>query len=150
MNPETGTSMNTAPNDPSRLTRREALQWVIAAGAAISLPSFPALAEEAAPVTGKPYGTDPVLNRTYKAGDLWPLTLAAGQRRTVTALSDLILPADDHSPAASAVEAGFASAALDPPALAAYAALVALVSPLWEESLFRGFLLPSLTAESAG
>jgi len=95
--------MNTAPNDPSRLTRREALQWVIAAGAAISLPSFPALAEEAAPVTGKPYGTDPVLNRTYKAGDLWPLTLAAGQRRTVTALSDLILPADDHSPAASAV-----------------------------------------------
>jgi len=51
-------------------------------------------------------------------------------------------------PAASAVEAGFASAALDPPALAAYAALVALVSPLWEESLFRGFLLPSLTAES--
>lgn len=95
--------MNTAPNDPSRLSRREALQWVIAAGAAISLPSFPAFAEEAAPVTGKPYGTDPVLNRTYKAGDLWPLTLAAGQRRTVTVLADLILPADDRSPAASAV-----------------------------------------------
>jgi Gluconate 2-dehydrogenase subunit 3 len=91
-----------SPTEP-RLSRREALQWVIAAGAAISLPSFPAFAEEAAPVTGKPYGTDPVLNRTYKAGDLWPLTLAAGQRRTVTALSDLILPADDHSPAASAV-----------------------------------------------
>jgi hypothetical protein len=91
------------PSETPRISRREAIQWVIAAGAAISLPLPAAFAEEAAPVTGKPYGTDPVLNRTYKPGDLWPLTLSTGQRRTVTGLCDLILPADDRSPAASAV-----------------------------------------------
>ena len=95
--------MNPDSQAPSRLSRREALQWVIAAGAAFSLPTIPVFAEEAAAVTGKPYGTDPVLNKTYKPGDLWPLTLAAGQRRTVAALCDLILPADDRSPSASSV-----------------------------------------------
>ncbi len=92
-------------NSDSRiqLSRREAIQWVIAAGAAITLPSPAAFAQDAAPVTAKPYGQDPVLNRTYKPGDLWPLTLSAGQRRTVIALCDLIIPADDRSPAASAV-----------------------------------------------
>jgi hypothetical protein len=85
------------------LSRRAALQWVVAAGAAIPLSSLDLFAEEAAPVTGQPYGTDPVLNKVYKPGDLWPLTLAPGQRRTVSALCDLILPADDRSPSASAV-----------------------------------------------
>lgn len=91
-----------SPNS-SRLSRREAIQWVIAAGAAVSMPLPSAFAQNAAPVTAKPYGQDPVLNRTYKPGDLWPLTLSASQRRTVIALCDLILPADDRSPAASAV-----------------------------------------------
>jgi hypothetical protein len=51
----------------------------------------------------KPYGRDPFLDTAYKPGDFWPLTFTADQRRTVTALCDLIIPADDHSPAASAV-----------------------------------------------
>ena len=51
----------------------------------------------------KGYGTDPVLTKLYRPGDVWPLTLDAGQRRVVTALCDLILPADDLGPAASAV-----------------------------------------------
>jgi hypothetical protein len=51
----------------------------------------------------KGYGTDPTLTKLYKPGDVWPLTLNAEQLRTVTALCDLILPADDLGPAASAV-----------------------------------------------
>ena len=34
---------------------------------------------------------------------LWPLTLTKAQRATATALCDLIIPADDTSPAASSV-----------------------------------------------
>jgi len=40
---------------------------------------------------------------TYKAGELWPLTFSAKQRNTATVLSDLIIPADEMSPSASAV-----------------------------------------------
>jgi hypothetical protein len=96
----------TPPPAPT-VTRREALQWVLAASAALATHPTPLLGADgptaAAPVTAKPYGTDPVLNRTYQSGDLWPLTLSASQRVTVTALVDLILPADDRSPAASTV-----------------------------------------------
>ena len=86
-----------------RISRREALQWVLAAGVATALP-LPAFAEDGAmAVTAKPYGMDPVLNKTYAPGDFWPLTLSASQRRTVVVLSDIIIPADDKSPAASDV-----------------------------------------------
>jgi hypothetical protein len=51
----------------------------------------------------KGYGTDPNLLNSYKPGELWPLTFTVKQRRTATALSDLIIPADDTSPSASAV-----------------------------------------------
>jgi hypothetical protein len=88
-----------------RISRREAIQWVIAAGASAALmPSqaFAADASAAAPA-GKPYGTDPLLNHTYHPGELWPLTLGPDQRGTVVALCDLIIPADDRSPSASAV-----------------------------------------------
>lgn len=91
------------PSEPIRVTRREAIQWVAAAGATLGLAPGSVLAAGAASVDARPYGTDPVLNRTYKPGDLWPLTLAAGQRRTAAALCDLVLPADERSPAASAV-----------------------------------------------
>jgi hypothetical protein len=37
----------------------------------------------------------------YKPGDLWPLTFNKKQHRTVAALCDVILPADDKSPSAS-------------------------------------------------
>jgi Gluconate 2-dehydrogenase subunit 3 len=51
------------------------------------------------------YGPDPDLVKAYEKGELWPLTLTAGQRQLATALSDLIIPADGHSPSASAVGA---------------------------------------------
>jgi hypothetical protein len=47
------------------------------------------------------YGTDPNLMQVYKPGDMWPLTFSEEQRRTVAALCDVILPADDVSPSAS-------------------------------------------------
>jgi gluconate 2-dehydrogenase subunit 3-like protein len=84
------------------LDRRTAIKWVLGASAALRLPSasFDALA--AAPA-GKGYGKDPDLMKTYKAGELWPLTLSKEQRVTAAALCDLIIPADDTSPAASSV-----------------------------------------------
>lgn len=47
------------------------------------------------------YGSDPKLNEIYKRGDFWSLSLSSKQRKTVTALADVILPADDLGPAAS-------------------------------------------------
>ena len=84
------------------LDRRTAIKWVLAASAALKLPSasFDALA--AAPVAHG-YGKDPNLMKVYAAGELWPLTLTKEQRATATALCDLIIPADDTSPAASSV-----------------------------------------------
>lgn len=49
------------------------------------------------------YGPDPDLIKAYEKGEFWPLTLNAQQRQLATALSDLIIPADEHSPSASAV-----------------------------------------------
>ncbi len=88
-----------------RISRREALQWVIAATASAALVPSQVFAADASAVApaGKPYGTDPLLNHTYQPGELWPLTLGPDPRRTVVALCDLIIPADDRSPSASAV-----------------------------------------------
>lgn len=100
--------MKTLPDSSAdhSLSRRDALQWMLAAGLAAALPA-PALGEpiltSASQVTGHPYGMDAVLNKVYKPGDLWPLTLSADQRRVAAALADVILPADEKSPAASAV-----------------------------------------------
>jgi hypothetical protein len=49
------------------------------------------------------YGSDPDLMKHYAAGELWPLLLTEAQRRSAGVLCDLIIPADDHSPSASAV-----------------------------------------------
>lgn len=86
----------------SELDRRTAIKWVMAASAALKLPSvsFDALAATPA---AQSYGKDPDLMKVYKSGELWPLTLSKEQRATATALSDLIIPADDTSPAASSV-----------------------------------------------
>jgi hypothetical protein len=97
------------PPDPApdasagKITRREALRLVAAVTATISI--LPPDSFGAAGAAAKPYGTDPLLNKTYQAGDLWPLTLTPSQKATVKALADLILPADDKSPAASEVGA---------------------------------------------
>jgi hypothetical protein len=80
-----------------RMPRREAIKWVLAASASASLLGKSSFA--AKPAAG--YGTDPKLMEVYKPGDLWPLTLSAEQHRTVAALCDVILPADDKSPSAS-------------------------------------------------
>ena len=84
------------------IDRRTAIKWLLGASAALRLPSasFDALA--AAPAA-QGYGKDPNLLKVYAAGELWPLTLTKEQRATATALCDLIIPADDTSPAASSV-----------------------------------------------
>src|SRR5688572_501597 len=86
----------------SELDRRTAIKWVMAASAALKLPSVSFDALAATPAT-QGYGKDPDLMKTYRAGELWPLTLTKEQRATATALCDLIIPADGVSPAASSV-----------------------------------------------
>src|SRR5438445_8912820 len=89
---------------PTRLSRREAIRWVLAAGATVSLLNERTLgADGTASVAAKPYGTDPRLIKTYKPGELWPLTLNDSQHQTVSALCDLIVPADEKSRGASSV-----------------------------------------------
>ncbi|MGA2244217.1 MAG: gluconate 2-dehydrogenase subunit 3 family protein [Verrucomicrobiota bacterium] len=83
----------------NRLPRREAIKWVLAASATFSLLDWRAFGTAAG--TAKGYGLDPNLLETYNPGDLWPLTLTDAQRRNATALCDVIIPADDKSPAAS-------------------------------------------------
>ncbi len=87
------------------MDRRTTIQWMLAAAASTRLLGNRALADipGAAPPRGRGYGTDPDLSRIYKPGELWPPTFTPEQRRTATALSDLIIPLDAHSPSASAV-----------------------------------------------
>lgn len=83
-----------------RMDRREAIKWVLAATASLSgLPGRGLGAMALAASTG--YGQDPKLMEVYKSGDLWPLTFSLEQRRTAAVLCDLILPADEKSPAAT-------------------------------------------------
>ncbi|WP_315760244.1 gluconate 2-dehydrogenase subunit 3 family protein [Sphingomonas sp. Y38-1Y] len=100
-------------------SRRETLQWMIAA-AALPLARWtpPAMAGEAAapfqtvadwpasvpslPAT-KGYGRDPDLMDPKVP---WPLTLTKPQRATVDLLGDMILPADDVSPGAGQLGVG--------------------------------------------
>jgi hypothetical protein len=49
------------------------------------------------------YGPDPDLIKAYEKGAFWPLTLSGEQRQLAGSLCDLIIPADEHSPSASAV-----------------------------------------------
>ena len=53
--------------------------------------------------TAHGYGPDPDLIKAYKKGAFWPLTMNAQQRQLAAALSDLIIPEDEHSPSASKV-----------------------------------------------
>jgi hypothetical protein len=85
-------------DDLQRMNRREAIKWMLAASATLSALDAPGLG--AAPVSAG-YGTDPKLLEVYKPGDFWPLTFTPEQHRAVTALCDVILPADSKSPAAS-------------------------------------------------
>ena len=49
------------------------------------------------------YGFDPKLVKTYKPGEVWPLTMTDAQKTAAAALADVILPADPYGPAASGV-----------------------------------------------
>jgi hypothetical protein len=92
------------------MDRRTTIKWMLTAAASVSSLRGVALAKTvlASPSdlhasAAKGYGTDPNLLNSYKPGELWPLTFTEKQRRTATALSDLIIPADESSPSASAV-----------------------------------------------
>jgi hypothetical protein len=90
------------------MDRRTSIKWVLAASAAWPLVARqtaranPPGAAPAAPAAAG-YGTDPKLIPAYHPGDFWPLALSAAERRLAAVLSDLIIPADGHSPAASEV-----------------------------------------------
>lgn len=95
-----------APDTP-RMDRREAIKWMMTAAAGLMLTRHPVFGDTAASAAAAPsghgYGTDPDLTKTYNPGELWPLTLTPAQRRTATALCDVIIPADATSGAASSV-----------------------------------------------
>jgi hypothetical protein len=96
-----------------RVDRRTTLKWLFATIAAsqggcahkrgnngtATTASEPLLGT-AAPVNGVGYGTDPDLTNPAVP---WTLTMTNAQLEVTTALCDAILPADDRSPAASAL-----------------------------------------------
>jgi len=81
------------------MDRRTTIKWVVAASASLPLLRPGAAQAFSAPARG--YGSDPDLSNST-AGELWPLTLTPAQRRRAETLSDIIIPADDRSPGASA------------------------------------------------
>ena len=88
------------------MDRRTTIKWMFAAAATAPSLQFSFAGDAAArdvPQTQKGYGTDPDLIKEWKPGGPWPLTLSEAARLTTAALCDLIVPADDHSPAASSV-----------------------------------------------
>ena len=84
------------------MDRRTSIKWVLAASAVSPLLGRRIGRADSAPAA-QGYGTDPNLLKTYHPGELWPLTLTVAQRRLAGILSDLIIPADEHSPSASSV-----------------------------------------------
>jgi hypothetical protein len=93
------------PEKFPRMDRRTAVKWMLTAAASATFAPrlmHGADAPKIAPL-GNGYGTDPDLVKTYNPGDLWPLTFTQAQRATAIALCDVIIPADEKSPAASTV-----------------------------------------------
>jgi Gluconate 2-dehydrogenase subunit 3 len=95
------------------MDRRTTIKWMLAASAAwpawrVAAGHGPAGEPRHGTALLRPppapgYGTDPDLVTPHKRGEFWPLTFSAAQRRLAAVLSDLIIPADEHSPSASAV-----------------------------------------------
>ena len=100
---------------PMQVSRRRAIEWVMAAVAASGLstgasgqPAPPQDmrqhgASQQPPARPGGYGVDPNLMDAHKPGAFWPLTFTPAQRTTATALADVIIPKDALGPAASAV-----------------------------------------------
>ena len=88
------------------MDRRTTIKWMLSAAATVPSLRF-ALAGDAAArdvAWNQPgYGTDPDLQKEWKSGEPWPLTLTQNARATAKALADLIIPAEGGSPAASEV-----------------------------------------------
>ena len=84
------------------MDRRETLQWMLAASAAMGIE----MSAGATPAgrKGKGYGTDAKLTKTYRSGELWPLSFTPEQNRCAQALCGLIIPADEHSPSAATLQ----------------------------------------------
>jgi len=100
---EENTDSKFSMNDLKRMDRREAIKWMLTASAALSVLK-PGNLRAAPAAAARGYGTDPNLIDPYKIGDLWPLTFNPEQRRLAAALCDVIIPADDKSPSASALQ----------------------------------------------
>ena len=81
------------------MDRRTTIKWMLAV--ATTPPGAIAASGRAPAARG--YGTDPDVVKSYRAGELWPLTFTLAQRKTAAALCDTIIPADERSPSASAV-----------------------------------------------
>ena len=86
--------------DSRRLDRRTALKWIATAAAAVAVQPHLARAQGALPAA-KGYGLDPILNKSYAPGDLWPLTFTKEQRRAAAALCGIIIPREGHVPSAA-------------------------------------------------
>jgi len=87
------------------MDRRTSIKWMMAAAAAmqsLQLQAGDAAARDVA-ANQAGYGTDPNLVKEWKPGGPWPLTLGENARKTTAALCDLVIPADEKGPAASAV-----------------------------------------------
>ncbi len=79
------------------LTRREAVQRMVAAASFVSFANMRAFGVPGLPTS---IGSDPNLRAKIIP---WDRVLTEGELKTVTVLCDLIIPADDKSPAASAL-----------------------------------------------
>lgn len=87
-----------------RVDRRVAIKWMLGAVATLAVRERHLFAAEGAAAVKRPgYGPDPSMVKVYQPGDVWPLTLSDAQRRTARALCDVIIPADETSPSASAI-----------------------------------------------
>ena len=93
--------MNTNDSHP-RMDRRTTLKWMLTAAASLTV-SDERIGAAPAAVKAQGYGPDPSMVKLYKPGDVWPLTFTDAQRRTASALCDVIMPADETSPSASTV-----------------------------------------------
>ncbi len=82
--------------NPTPLSRREALRRVV--GVSLALASLEITSFGAA--GARSIGTDPNL---LKKEIPWPLVLSDAEKKAVTAFADLLLPADEFGPAASAL-----------------------------------------------
>ena len=92
-----------SPETPPRMDRRVAIKWMLTAAASLAVIDRAGAASPSVLVKAQGYGPDPSMVKIYNPGDVWPLTLNDTQRRATVALCDVMIPADESSPSASAV-----------------------------------------------